>query len=222
MHQVRLLEGTFKPFIHFEKIKQSEKVKGLPLRIAAIIGLSIWISAVGAFLGISTEEIMKMMDIIRRDKLEFAKLYFGVGEVLSGLFFPLLIIVFFSLFFRMFFKQVGFTKLITIQLFTAFVFTIEKMLNFPIFYILGINSESSPFGLGVLIQLISEQTFLVNFISHITIFQIWAACLQIIAFRKMSDKTMKSIIGIVLFANIIFMLILTTSTILIQDLGTSL
>lgn len=222
MHQVRLLEGIFQPLTYFEKHKQSEQVKGLPLRIALIVGLSLLLSAVGAYLGIGTEEIMKMMDRIERDRLEFAKFYFGVGNVLSGFIFPLFIMFFFSLFFWPFFNHIRFINIFTIQLFPAFLFTIEKMLNVPLLYLLGISTESSPFGFGVLIQLISEQPFLVNFISHLTIFQIWATCLQIIAFRKMSNKTMKSITGTVLFAHFIYILIVTTSTILIQDLGTLL
>jgi hypothetical protein len=222
MHRVRLLEGTFQPFTHFEQLRQSEQVKGLPLRIAMIIGLSLLLSAVGAYLGIGTEEIMKTMDRIDRQKLEFSKLLFGIGEVVSGLFFPLFIMFFFSLFFWLFFKQISFINILTIQLFPAFLFIIEKMLNFPLSYLLGISRESSPLGLGVLIQVISEQPLLVNFISHLTIFQIWGACLQIIAFHQMSDKKMKSIIATVLFAHIIYILIVTISNLVIQDLGTSL
>jgi hypothetical protein len=222
MHRVRLLEGTFQPFTHFEKLKQAEQVKGLPLGIAVIIGLSLLLSLFGAYLGIGTEEIMRMMDKVEKDRLEFAKLYFGAGEIISGLFFPVFSMLFFSLFYWLFFKQISFINIFTIQLFPAFLFIIEKMLNFPLLYLLGIGKESSPFGLGVLIQLISEQPFLVNFISHLTIFQIWAACLQIIAFRKMSDKTLKLITWTVLFAHVIYLLIVTTSTILIQNLGISL
>ncbi|AZU60382.1 hypothetical protein [Neobacillus mesonae] len=222
MHQVRLIEGTFQPSAHFIGLKETEQVKGISLKIAVIIGSSMLVSAVGAYLGAGTEEIMKSMDTVGREKLEFAKLIFGIGEVLSGLLSPLFIMFFFALFFWPFFSQMNFGKILSIQLFPAFLYTVEKLLNVPLFLLLGISKESSPFGLGVLTQLITNQTYLVNLFSQITIFQIWSACLQVIAFRKMSDKPMSLIVLIVIFTHIIYMLLVTTSITLIQDLVISL
>ncbi|GHH99595.1 hypothetical protein [Neobacillus kokaensis] len=222
MHQVRLIEGTFQPSTHFVELKQTEQVNGLSLKIAVIVGLSVLASAVGAYLGVGTEEIMISMDAVKREKLEFAKLIFGIGEVISGLFSPLFIMFFFSFFFWPLFGRVSFKKIISIQLYPAFLYTVEKLLNVPLFLLLGIGKESSPFGLGVLTQLITDQTYLVNLFSQITIFQVWSACLQVIAFRKMSDKPMSLIVLIVIFTHIIYMLLVTTSVTLIQDLGISL
>ncbi|MRX56154.1 hypothetical protein GJU41_19535 [Bacillus idriensis] len=222
MYQVRILEGLLNPITHFEKLHQSEKVKGLSLRIATLIGLSLFLAAGSAYLGIHTEEIMKLMDTIGREKLEFAKLLFGIGGLLSGLLSPVFTILFFTLVYRVFFYDIGWIKLFTIGLFPAFLLFIEKVLNFPLFYFLGIDSESSPFGFGVLIQLISEQAFLVNALSHITIFIIWSAWIQIIALKKMSDKMMKSIVGIVIFAYFIYILVTASFVLLTQNLGISL
>jgi hypothetical protein len=222
MHQVRILEGLLDPITHFKKLHQSEKVKGLWLRIAALIGLSLLLAAGSAYLGIHTEEIMKLMDTIEKEKLEFAKLLFGIGGLLSGLLSPIFTLLFFTLVYRVFFYEIGWVRLFTIGLFPAFLLFIEKVLNFPLFYYLGINSESSPFGLGVLIQLISNQPFLVNALSHVTIFLVWSAWIQMIALQKMSDKTMKSIISIVLFAYFIFILVTASFVLLTQNLGISL
>ncbi|MDR0139578.1 hypothetical protein RFW18_17630 [Metabacillus idriensis] len=219
MHQVRILEGLLNPFAYFEKLHESEKEKGLLLRIAALIGLSLLLAAGSAYLGIHTEEIMKLMDTVGREKLESAKLLFGIGGLLSGLLSPVFTILFFTFVFRVFFYEIGWSKLFTIGLFPAILLFFQKALNFPLFYFLGINSESSPFGFGVLIQLMTDQAFLVNALSQVTIFLIWSAWIQMAALKKMSDKTMKSIIGIVIFAHFIFILVTAAFVLLTQNLG---
>ncbi|WP_411333120.1 YIP1 family protein [Metabacillus indicus] len=222
MHHVRIVEGLTEPSAYFVKLKEAEAIKGFYARFAALIVLSVLLAAASAYLGIHTEAITAYLDLIKREKFEFAKLLFGIGGIVASIAAPLIMVLFFTFVFKVFYRDIEWDKLITLQLFPLFLMTMEKLLNFPFFHLLGVQRDSSPFGFGVLIQLLTDQTFAVTLVSCITVFLIWSAYVQTIGLKMLSGRSWKRAAGTVIFSNLLYILLAAVFTVLVQDIGISL
>jgi hypothetical protein len=206
VYHIQLIRGIIQPYYHFSQISQAEEVKGSIWRLFVLILCSGLLNGLAAYFGLGTEEIMKNMNTITTTKLEWAKVLFGIGHVLGGMLFPVFFMFFFSILFLSFFKEVRFDRLLVVQLYALFILIIEKLLNIPLYFVLGIDKTLSPYGLGIIIQLITDNTFLIHFLSSINFFQVWAAFIQIIALKVISEKSLSFITSVVFGLHLLFII----------------
>lgn len=218
MQEVRLFESILKPVPYFDSLNKAERLRGFTWRFLVLIGISIIVSAIASYFGFGTEEIMKNMDKASGERLEAAKIFFGIGNVVSGLLFPFFITIFFALYYWIFFEA-SFSQLFKLQMYPMFILVLEKVLNLPFFYFVGNHKELSPFGLGIVTQLLTDHPMLTTLISQFTIFQAWAAIIQIISLKKMSEKPLSTISLIVIGGHLIYILVVTIATLLIREVN---
>ncbi|WP_044747846.1 hypothetical protein [Bacillus alveayuensis] len=204
---VRLYEGVLHPNNHFSKISETKVVKGYIWRIIVLVLCSGLLSAMAAYLGFGTEDIMKKMDLVSASKLEWAKIFYGFGQILGGMLYPVFFILFFALLLWYFFREIGIYKLFIIQLYPLFILIIEKLFALPFYYVLGVEKVSSPFGLGIIVQLLTNNNFLIHFASSITLFEIWAAFIQIRALKSGSEKPLSFIANVVISIHLLLILL---------------
>ncbi|MFC0272313.1 YIP1 family protein [Metabacillus herbersteinensis] len=220
MQQVKLLQGLFQPASYYDKQLQTEKSPAFLWKLLAIIGVSTLLSVIASYLGLGTEEIMKSMDKVPPNKLEAAKLYYGIGSTLSGLLFPLFMMLFFATFFWLCTNEESFKGLFTLQFYPITILVIEKLFNLPFYYFTGAKIELSPFAFGPIAQQLTDNSFLILLLSHVSIFLIWAATLQVIALKKATTTRSNAfLITVVIVVHILYIFIATGATILIREIG---
>lgn len=219
MQQVKLLEGLFQPASYYDNQLQTEKSPAFLWKLLAIIGLSTLLSVVASYIGLGTEEIMKSMDKVTPTKLEAAKLYLGIGNTLSGLLLPLTMMLFFATFFWLCTSEVNFKGLFRQQFYPITILVIEKLFNLPFYYFSGAKIELSPFAFGPIAQQLTTNSFLILILSHVSIFLIWAAILQVIALKKATTRSTAFLITVVFVVHLLYIFIATGATILIREIG---
>ncbi|MCH1627690.1 hypothetical protein [Fredinandcohnia quinoae] len=204
--RVRLINGIFKPEHLFYQLKLSEKIVGIIPKLLLLLLFSGVLSFIMAHYGFYTESLTKQIDTLSKSEFELSKILIGVGGLISSIAFPLVFLLCSTLLITAFFREIAIFAILTIQLCALSISLIENALFVPIQYFWGISSISSPFGLGVIGQLLSENEVLRNIMASLTLFDIWSIVITVIALRLLSEKSKGYIIlatiGIHLFLNI--------------------
>jgi hypothetical protein len=207
MHEVQLIEGIFQPKAHFLKLKEAEGSKGLWWRIVLLTAASGCLFFFMTVLGLGMEDLMANHPSVPLKKLEMMKMLFAAGYVVQGICAPLAFIAFSSLLYKAVFREIPFYQLMTIQFYTAVIFFVEKVLFFPFRYFLGFNEVSSPFSLGMMAQLWTDQPFVIHLMNGLSIFFIWGIIYQIFSLIILSSRPRKMVVPVVIFVNVFILLI---------------
>lgn len=205
-NQLRPLRALQRPKIFFYQLQQEEGFTGFWPRFSILIIVSVLIHFFYAFYGIGSEVISK--EIYGTPNSEFAmkKMFFAGGQVLFGILFPFVIIFVSSLFFWCL-TDAPFRKLMVLHEIVLLILLLEKAVFIPIAIIVGIQPESSPFGLGVIMQYITSADLLHSFFGAISLFKIWGMVFQYYGLKVISSKEPKALFLIVLSFNLFIWLV---------------
>ncbi|RAK19899.1 hypothetical protein B0I26_10581 [Anoxybacillus vitaminiphilus] len=205
--RIQLWRGIFQPNFKFYQLRQAEKVNGLLWRLMILSIVSGLLSGLSVYAGLDTEMFTRLVEKKSMEAIEAMKLLFGVGSVLNGIISPIIIMYLSSLLIWTVLEDMKFYKIAAIQLYVVFIGVLEKTLEMVFRLMTGANSFSSPFGFGILAQLITDQPLLIHFMNEITIFGILGVIIQIIALKICSSFSLGKIsilvIGIYLIFNLI-------------------
>jgi hypothetical protein len=200
---VRLWRGIFQPY-KFYQLREAEDVVGFFWRFIALFMFSGLLSGFSVYSGLDTEMFTRLIGKETTETIETMKFLFGIGSVLQGVISPMIVIYVSSLVLWFFLKEIEFHKIMTIQLYVIFINIIEKTLLIVFRLITGADTLSSPFGMGVLAQLATDQPLILHIMNSITIFGIWAIVIQILAIKICSSLSIQriSILVIALYLSI--------------------
>ena len=181
---------------------------GLLLYSMIIFGLQ-------GYLGIGSENLSAYMETIKESRWETAKFIYFIGKLLSGFIFPFLFTLFFTVIFWIVFEELTFWRVWKLQLIPLIVMLLAKTMELLIMLILRVPEHSSPFGFGVVTQLITTKIFWVELAANITIFVMVAVYFQYVIFNRNLHYSKKRV-SIAIFAAWFIYLLLdgTTDTLL--------
>lgn len=181
---------------------------GLLLYSMIIFGLQ-------GYLGIGSENLSAYMETIKESRWETAKFIYFIGKLLSGFIFPFLFTLFFTVIFWIVFEELTFWRVWKLQLIPLIVMLLAKTMELLIMLILRVPEHSSPFGFGVVTQLITTKIFWVELAANITIFVMMAVYFQYVIFNRNLHYSKKRV-SIAIFAAWFIYLLLdgTTDTLL--------
>ena len=151
------------------------------------------------YLGIGRENLSTYMETLKESRWETAKFIYFIGKLISGFIFPLLFTFFFTIIFWIVFEDLSFWRVWKLQLIPLIVMLLAKTMELMIMIILRVPEHSSPFGFGVVTQLITTQIFWVELAANITIFVIVAVYFQYVIFHRSLHYTKKRV-SITIFA----------------------
>ncbi len=195
---ISIVEGMIQPKQQFNKIYHSEIATGFGWRLALLIFASGIMNALFMYMGMGSEELMSQMDQVIASKLEWAKIVWSIGAIFGGFLYPIFLMLFFSGLFWFFYKEVGFTSLLNLQLYIIPIFLLENLSRYIIYLSFGIDKTYSPFGFGPLIHQLVNHDFLIYFFSSITFFNIWVIMIQCIALKINTNRSFSKLILIVI------------------------
>ena len=155
---------------------------------------SLFIFGLYGYLGIGSENLSAYMENLKDSRWEMAKFIFLVGKLVAGLVYPFIFTLFFTVLFWIVFEEMSFWGVWKLQLMPFMVMLIAKSLDLVFLLVLRVPEHSSPFGLGVITQLITPQIFWIELASNITLFVLFSAYLQYVIFHKSLHFSKKRVI----------------------------
>jgi hypothetical protein len=205
------LKEIFHPKVAFAQLREAEQVKNVTIVILLLLFSNVVLSLLRAYFGIGMEELTKHLGRYTGEQFAFLQLLFAFGHALGGLCVPLLFLFISSIIFYLLF-DIGFVKLLTIQLPILFIFLLEDMVLFPFQLFFGVKNLFSPFSLGVWGPYITKYAFIWALLRTVSLFSIWAISIQIIALRSLTEKPVQRIAMIVIAVYLFLALLSATYT----------
>ncbi|KOP71969.1 hypothetical protein ACFFHH_02020 [Cytobacillus solani] len=208
VYYVQLIKGLLHPSNFSYQMEKAEEIRGLWKKVVFLILSSILISAIAGYYGVGLDILAKEITGIPQQELEAKKVIAGIGKVIWGAGFAAFVLFGWSIILWAL-MDLPYKKLVVIQLFVLIILLLEKAVLLPFNVSLGISSEFSPFGLGVMARYITSNMIVVYLLSHISIFKIWVIIFQYVCIKRMSEKNPKVIFILIVCVNLFFWLIST-------------
>jgi hypothetical protein len=205
MYQTRLIRGLRRPDYFTYELKQTEDVGKVWKQALLLILLSGLVFGVSAFFGLGSEYLSSKLTDLSRTELEMHKALFVIGQILWGLFYGTAIIYLSALWFWSM-TDTDLNSFVVVQMMVLLILLLEQLLFIPVSMLLGVPAESSPFSLGPIAQVISNNSFILNFLASITVFKLWAIYIQYIYVRALTEEPRGVVLGMVLGLNLMYWL----------------
>jgi hypothetical protein len=205
-YRINLLRGLQHPTRFSYQLGMAEKILGLWSRIGLLLLVSCLIYGMSAFFGVGTESLSREITELSIQDYETHKALFALGQIIWGLLGSILILFIPSLFFWAI-SDAEYKRMVVIQLFVLFLFLLEKIIFLPFQIMFGLQSNSSPFSLGIIGQYLTSNTFLIHLLATISIFKVWAIYIQFTALKELVEMNQKLLLTIIIFLNLFFWLL---------------
>lgn len=210
VHYVNLIKGIIKPKEEFAGLREADRIIGLGWQLTAL-------SVVNAIVGYITTRMLYALDLVpdvssqlqgseAQMGQEATKMMAGAGAIFGGLVGPVVIMLIMALIFLIFFSEIGFKKLFTIELYLQFITLISSVVSL-IFVLIFRENVKDVLSLGSFTKLFTHEAFVTAFFSGISIFLIWKLYVQITAYHQASSKSPSSVMWTLIILNIVFLLI---------------
>jgi len=206
MYHIRLFRGVREPYVQAQQLVKAEKMGGFWLKAILLIVMTFLVAALTSYFGIGNEIMSKELHTRSNTEFEAIKLLFAGGQILWSLLQAIIILIIRSLFFWAL-SDIEWKKYITIQFYVLTILLIGKIITIPFTIFIGLPDISNPFSLGVIGQYLTSHDLILQFLSGITIFNIWAMVLQYKYVRVLSERSRFQTILFVVGFNLIILAI---------------
>ena len=203
--EIRLFRGLRHPSYFTYELREAEDPGRTWKRALLLIGLSGIVFGLGGYFGLGSEYLSSMLTGSDRTEYELYKVLHAIGQALWGLFYGTAIIYLSALWFWSM-TDVDLGRYVIVQLMVLILLLAEQLLLIPVSILLDIPAESSPFSFGPMIQLLTENSYLIHLFGGITLFKLWAACIQYIYVRALSGKSRIAVLAMVAGLNLLYWL----------------
>ncbi|OMF61528.1 hypothetical protein BK139_06720 [Paenibacillus sp. FSL R5-0490] len=201
-YHVQLIKGILSPNTYLYQLTKAEKITGLYIRFLLLMAAGAILYLAAAYTGYGMDIISNEISNVSQQELETKKLFLGIGKVVWGIVFSLLIFFVPAIFYWTI-MDTEFAKLLVMQLFVLAVLLIEKALTLVLQISFGLERVSSPFSLGVMVQYLTDNRLLIQLAGTITLFQIWVIFFQYMNLKAFSPRSPKWILLIVIIVNLV-------------------
>ncbi|WP_428910069.1 hypothetical protein [Niallia sp. Krafla_26] len=207
MFQVRLFKTLKEPYYTALQLRKAEDLTGFWMKLILLLLFSVLLAFVTSFLGVGNDILSAELN--QRSPIEFEtiKSLFAIGQIGWSLFEALFILFIPSLFFWAL-SDIEWKKFIVVQQGVLVILLIEKILLLPFAIFLGLSLDlSNPFSLGIIGQALTNQEYVLQILSQISIFKIWAIVLQYKYIKVLADHSAKRTALFVIGFNVVILLI---------------
>lgn len=195
--QVNIWKGLRQPYMSAHQLHKAEEYNGIWKKTTLLLVISLILATISAYFGIGNEQLSKLIYETTITEFSATKALFAVGQIIQAIVVTAIIIFFPALIFWIF-TDIGYRKLVVMQLYVTSIFLIEKVITLPMQLYFGLNDASSPFSLGIIAQYVTDYELISNFFSEITLFAVWAIILQFKYLRIITDNSPRRILVLIL------------------------
>ncbi|MCQ6274653.1 hypothetical protein JMM81_06650 [Bacillus sp. V3B] len=206
MYEVRLFKGLREPYITAHQLIKAEYIGGFWKKLFLLLFLTFLLSTITAYYGIGNELLSKELNTTSSTEFEAAKSLFAGGQIIWSILVAITTITIPSVFFWAI-SDIEWKKYIVVQSFILTILLIETIITIPFAILIGLPEISNPFSLGAIGQSLTSNDIILQLLTEITIFKIWAIVLQIKYIKVLAEKTAKQATLIVIGFNLIILVI---------------
>lgn len=168
----------FSPYEQLVIINKADKIQRIFSLFFLLTLITILLYGWMAWLGIGTSILSPGALSLPREEYEASKLSFLIGRMMYALLFSLFLLLFPPLVFYTFFR-VKFSKAVLLQLVVLTLFLVERLIWIPLYLYFGLDWYASPFSLGPVLTLLTDNPFWTYLGGTITLFLIWMIGFQV-------------------------------------------
>ncbi|WP_080843865.1 hypothetical protein [Cytobacillus gottheilii] len=192
-----------KPYEYAIRLEHAESPNPILKKTLVLTGISALLFGISALLGLKSEILSPAIFDLSNSEYETQKMLFAIGQILWGIVITLILLFLPSLFFWTV-TEIEYKKLVHIQFAIVCIILIEKVLLILLGYLYGLDSNSSPFSLGIIGQYVTSNEILLKILSVISIFKLWIIYIQYTVIKVLSDKSATFVLLICLAFNIMW------------------
>ena len=154
------------------KLREAEELRGHWWWTILILLAFCFVYTALGWVGAGTETLNQLKSGYIGSEYEYAKFWFIIGRLISGLLLGLLVIFVVSLVFYLFY-EIPYEKLLVIQLSVSIVFLLEALSWLLLLPAAGLEWDRSPFSLGVLADLVTDRPWVISLFGAVSLFQMF-------------------------------------------------
>ncbi|MFS0561699.1 hypothetical protein AB1K91_13220 [Terribacillus sp. 179-K 1B1 HS] len=159
------------------KLREAEELRGHWWWTILILLAFCFVYTALGWVGAGTETLNQLKSGYIGSEYEYAKFWFIIGRLISGLLLGLLVIFVVSLVFYLFY-EIPYEKLLVIQLSVSIVFLLEALSWLLLLPAAGLEWDRSPFSLGVLADLVTDRPWVISLFGAVSLFQMFTLYFQ--------------------------------------------
>ncbi|KAA0547445.1 hypothetical protein FZW96_11325 [Bacillus sp. BGMRC 2118] len=177
-----------KSYINRLSIKEDLSIKPFMRNVSVLVVLFVISSFLFSMTGYRTEGIAAELSKEPNSYIETMQWLHGFGMILKGIVYPLFYLAVTTLAFYLFFKEIHIKILLYIgQYFLLFMY-LYQVVQLLLFHYWGIPVISSPFSLGIVMQIVTDQSFVINLSSYVNLFYLAGVLLIIMLINQQTER----------------------------------
>lgn len=220
-HRVKLIKGIFIPGKVFEGLDEAEKTAGAGWRLLLLAIINTLIGAGTTYLsyrvfGLPEQMLQQFQQAqlpISEDTVLTASVVLGG---ITGLVLTFIVPTIGALIYWPFFRDAGFKKLFTINLYVFLITIIASSVQMALLPVFRFQ-PTSYLSLGSITRLLTDSVFVNTLFGGITIFLIWKFFVLITAVNRASKKSKTYVTTVFIILNVLLLLIISVGTSFVQS-----
>ncbi|MBM6617084.1 hypothetical protein [Bacillus suaedaesalsae] len=177
-----------KSYINRLSIKEDLSIKPVIRNVLILLVFFVFTSFLYSMIGYRTEGITTELSKEPNSYIETLQWLHTFGMILKAIVYPLFYLVITSLTLHLFFREISIKVLFYIgQYFLVFMF-LYQTIHLILFHYWGIPVISSPFSLGVVMQIVTDKSFVINLSSYVNLFYLGGVALLILLINQQTER----------------------------------
>lgn len=209
LEQFHIFKAVIYPQMYFSNLVKDEKKRSIWIVLSVVLLFSAIITMFSSYYGVGTEPLAIDIEKITTGAYSWKIALFGIGQIIGSLIFPVLYLFIASFAFWYFCAEQAFRPFIFVNIAVIIVQIIGSLFALPFRVLMGLDAYTSPFSLGVLVQYITKNAYIVHFFGGISLFHLWGMVIQVIALKIFTNKSNKFILIVVIGVNLFLLLFMT-------------
>lgn len=189
-HRIQLVQGILNPQQHFKNYSESRMITGFVLHVVLLLLASAAIHALSGYIIATTHanDLSGTTDAnIGKELVVYGSVIFGA---LGGVFIPLINMTVLSFILWIFFRNhSSYKQLFVVHIYTTAITLIAMIVQITFLLLFESGQLGNFFGLGLLIRLVTDNTFFNHLFMNLTLFSIWQIIVQMVALRRTNSSS---------------------------------
>ncbi|MBY6036393.1 hypothetical protein KUV80_07000 [Fictibacillus nanhaiensis] len=207
--RAHFIPALTKPYTYFSIIKEERDQEGFWLRFFLILAVSGLLHALSFFAAFPSFKTLLFVEAAKLSAAELELLRYIVTVVggVWGIIVPLLVIGTGTLFFYVFFRDVGYKQLFYLMSVVYVLFLAGLAFELPFQFTTGAEEVVQPLGFGLVGVLFFKHGFWQELLNFINVFTIWGTIVTYLALRQLSFKEKKYCLVVTVGSSLFWMVL---------------
>lgn len=188
--KLEVIREIFKPksYINQLSMKEDLSIKPLVRNISVVFVIYAITSFLYSSIGYRTEGIAVQLSKESNSYIETMLWLHSFGMLTKAIVYPLFYLLITTVAYRLFFKDYRTKVLLYIGQYFLVIIMLYQITQLLLFYYWGIPAISSPFSLGIVMQIVTNHSFLIHLSSYVNLFYLGGLAIVVMLLNEESSR----------------------------------